>query len=323
MEWIPLVLIGVSSVLGTWLVVYGVFGGPAFDRPVCVRCRSDARPAAWRDPMRCGCGAALDRPGAVRTKGRRRRPKTAILGALVWCAAGGAAFETHRLESLGRTWLDYVPQTLLVQQAAAGRAWAIDLAAERIDPASTSPEEALDLLVGVPWGQTHLTMMSALHDRWTTSRPNLESAFDRGAGFAVTPVETGETTPVYRLSINERITQGWFGRVERVSIGGRDADWRLAPSEERWVWQHGRMAFVGAVQLVVVPPEGLDRSVAHSISIDLELLHSAYPAALATHPGMNAKERDPNPPIRVAGFRRTFVVELPPIVPDDATKERP
>ena len=83
MEWIELALIGVLAILGTWLVVYGAFGGTAFDRPVCVRCSSDARPVAWRDPMRCACGAVLDQPGAVRTKGRRRRPKTAIVGGVV------------------------------------------------------------------------------------------------------------------------------------------------------------------------------------------------------------------------------------------------
>ncbi len=81
-----LIAIGLAF-CGLVAIVAGLIGQASVRLPRCRRCRADAREHAWEPSPRCGCGADLTHPRAIRFVGRDRSPSAVIAGALMCGAA--------------------------------------------------------------------------------------------------------------------------------------------------------------------------------------------------------------------------------------------
>jgi len=102
-------------VLAAALLALGVRGRVVDDHPICRKCRFDL--VGLATPSNCPeCGAGLDRPRAIRSGARRRRPGLVITGVailLLMALASGAFLNADRL-------IPYEPSWALVLQAQYG-----------------------------------------------------------------------------------------------------------------------------------------------------------------------------------------------------------
>jgi hypothetical protein len=102
-------------VLAAALLALGVRGRVVDDHPICRKCRFDL--VGLATPSNCPeCGARLDRPRAIRSGTRRRRPGLVIAGVailLLMALASGAFLNADRL-------IPYEPSWMLVLQAQYG-----------------------------------------------------------------------------------------------------------------------------------------------------------------------------------------------------------
>lgn len=225
-------------------VGFGLFGRPDQSRPTCRACGTDARPFAWEDAPKCACGAALDRPGAVRTRGRIRRPRLVALGALVGAGAmGGWALES----SLGGTslqWIDLLPFPVARAGVEQRWRWAMRSVERRQQADALTDEEfadALDTLLSLaaPIEEDVQVMQDTLVWRWRQSPVAFGRVGPMVGGLSVfaeprAPDDgTGGAGDTIGFSISLSPLDGtgeWLVRLERVSVAGEELPFAMRRS---------------------------------------------------------------------------------------------
>ena len=295
MEHLTDFIIAGVAFLGVTLIAFGLFGRPSHAQPCCVGCGADARPQAWSEAPRCGCGAALDRPGAVRSKGRVRRPRLALLGLALWLAAVAITGETIRLRMSDRSWIAWLPSNFVVGQAIRGHSWAQSIwEGDDLTPAIAG--ETLRIAYGSEQSAIAIPA-DLLFGRWLETRDEAASTIR---------IMSESIVPVSRVEGNECICvlepglpmeERWAFRIERVEHKGQPLEWRLAAHRPPKHANAGRRAFVVCAELHITLPA----SIAPADEVEIVLTTVMAPGAigLALDPNMNGDE-PPTTPVEYA-----------------------
>lgn len=237
------VILATGALLAILLIAAGLFGRPNDARPVCVRCRRDARPLAWSDLPRCPCGADLTKAGAVRTSGRVRRPRLAITGIVLFVVVTVATVVAVDLGRKHLTWIDLAPLALIEPSAIAGNDWAVRSVQRRANSTAVAADEALRLLhlVRQPtiaatfpnsgWEGSFASAVSRCVSGWREGP--LQQGSDAIEVAGVTAIEDPGATDrgthrVVHLAASPVDAQrSWMVRIDRVRIDGHEVRWEL------------------------------------------------------------------------------------------------
>ena len=249
-------VVGLLAFLAVTVVGFGVFGRPDQSRPTCAICRVDARRFAWENAPVCTCGARLDRAGAVRTRGRIRRPRVIVAGIVFCCATALFAVWTYTIRAQSLTWIDVLPVRVRVEGIRRGAEWALNSVERRQLSRVIGSAEALALLVGMddalsalPATGTATAAVSELRDTmletWSEDPEISDRILEIVTGLQValatstTLPDRGErargTTIGFDVVLSSRMfflrgTRGYDGcfvRVERVAIGEQVVPWTM------------------------------------------------------------------------------------------------
>ncbi len=253
-----------ATFLGIVLLAFGVFGRPSHDRPHCVRCRADVRALAWTESPRCGCGAALDRSGAVRSVGRVRRPRLIWCGAVVWLLTLLVTAETVRLRWTNQSWVTWIPRGVVVSRAVAGDSWALQELGNR----KITPETAGELLVREAEGEVTLPSRSILSrpnllSIWSATQPNADRVMSAILGDLGARGVLADGTISIELGIRQNSTPfAWVVRIEGVALAAAGEprramnDWSLTPRRPPLYSSVGTRSLTGAAVLTLPAATG-------------------------------------------------------------------
>lgn len=244
-------VIGCLAFLAMTLVGLGLFGRPDQSRPTCARCGADARPFAWDAPPRCSCGAGLDRPGAVRTRGRIRRPRAIVAGVVLLVLAAPAMAWLVGLEQKRLRWFDGLPLAVRAYGLERGDAWAIESAYRRQARAVATASEAAALIEAADRG-VQLDRLAPPDPRSYLIESLLQahlddaSIADRTFPIASALAMSARAVPCYttedgtvrvaagasvEVNVTLRVLPGgldatqFIARIERITLNGRDVEW--------------------------------------------------------------------------------------------------
>ncbi len=311
MDQVPEAIVGVAAFIGIALLGFAIFGRPDQSLPRCSQCRADARRFARNSPMLCECGAALDRPGAVRTKGRVRRWGFAIAGIVVWIAAIGLTLETIRERAIGTSWVRFIPIGALIARSNAGDEWAVDALHERSLADDLSPEDAGALLREIyePSPNTPKISGHMAFKRWSLTRPDAARMIPLMSHYAAKGVHWEGDDLVCELGPTISLPEAWLLRIERVSIGGRELSWSLTVAPLYRSGSVGTRAFLGTATLRVIVPRD-DRPIG-PVELDALIVASRGAAGMACDPRVNGSTPPTTWPVKSETAPVSIAITLP------------
>lgn len=303
--------------LGVTLMAFGIFGRPTHASPRCRACGADVRALAWSDEPTCGCGRRLDRPGAVHSRGRERRPRIAIAGVLFWVVGAGLAAETIRLRTRNQSWIAWVPSSIVVARAEAGDEWAVEL----LNHDEISPALAGETLLRIYGGATFPKVSTErLLSIWRRERPNAQrvgDAFIRRLNNAALIAD--DDSAVCLLSTGSLpAPSSWLVRIEEVESEGKPVAWTLSAMRPPFGANAGERVFVGGGVVQVRLPESVPPGT--PLTIKVVLVQSEAAEALPLMPELNSDAPPSTWPIEVTRFEGSFTctpLAFGRSVPDD------
>ncbi len=287
--------------LGVVLLVAGIWGQPDQSRPVCRVCKADARPSAWTEPLTCVCGAALDRPGAVRTKGRVRRPWRSVVGAVLLVAGCLLAWDVVRLAKRRMELLDRLPLAALRVALEQEYEWAGASLERRLEAKDLDAADAASLLrpmlVPLPGGGAKLQLNQAalaaaewidpIFDRWSEGSsmgdPLLDLLCTCQATEAAAAHAAGEALVDLRIAPADQCTDQWGLRIEAIRVDGTPVDrfqYEGSKVESAWGWRRtsrpesSRLVSALDRGAIRIPLPDDDRATGHVVEIDGLLIRS-------------------------------------------------
>jgi len=290
-------LLAVLTFISITLVVWGLFGRPNHARPVCVRCKADARPHAWSEPLRCACGHDLARPGAVRTRGRVRRPRVAWLGAAMLVMTGGVLWMALDWPARGFAIVDRAPNWLLKWGLNRDHQWTIDSISRRALASDLSAAQSGDLLTlytQKTTGRGGRRLNEPAHQRlwakWVSAYGAEQDALLRASCPTSVAMEIDAANPTgpmgfITITLAPLINAGaWIVRVDRVRCGERDLAFTLNWDKSSAIVElTSKRIILEAATLVLRLPD--DQAIdAHPIIVEGLLAHTpAGPGAPGDH----------------------------------------
>jgi len=325
-------VVGILAFLALTLVGFGIFRGPDQSRPACAACRTDARRFAWNSPPVCPCGKRLDRPGAVRTHGRIRRPRLVVSGLIIASATALLATWTFTLRAQKLMWIDILPLRLRVEGLRRGADWAISSTERRQAARAIDAAEAVTLIAAIDEGRLALVktpsaelgkVRSALLASWAeepaiaaevqSSAAEFSLALDFSANANASEPEVvprgkafGLVIQVNSGGVGRGTELGYFARIERVAINGREVPWKmecLGVSPTRVALGRGECTFE--------VPEDLAVGVAE-LTVDVLLVRTraAWAALADERIDSGAPPETWGVPARVAHIHRTLPLNI-------------
>jgi hypothetical protein len=188
---VSLLIVGAIG-LGALLLALGLIGRR------CRRCGADVRAAVWSEPLRCACGASLERFGSVRTGRWGRSWRTVIVG-IALLGLGVGAMRAAMRNELDSEWVPgWAPWWLVDWRLGAGDSWAVAETARRLEADALSTVQATSLALAID--------------------------FRRRAGLSATT--PSETDPIERLALrradatDERLHDAAANAIAAAVTGG-------------------------------------------------------------------------------------------------------
>ena len=296
-------VIGSIAFLGVILLVAGLWGQPDQARPVCSTCKADARPSAWNEPLTCVCGSALAKPGAVRTKGRVRRPWRSVVGALLLLAACLLVWDSIRLARRKMILVDRLPLAALLFAVEEEYGWAGKSLERRLEAHDLDAADAASILrpmltplpgqgsgAKLQLNQAALAATEWLEpilERWGQGSSEGDPLLDLLCTYQIKESfaahAAGEALVEVRLYPTDQCTDQWGLRIEAIRVDGKPVEsFRLEAAPYRSVWAARARAMSERTRLLTaldqgsirVPMPDEDRATGHVIEIDGLLVRS-------------------------------------------------
>jgi hypothetical protein len=266
------------------LIGIGLFGRPDQGKPLCRSCKRDARELAWDDVPTCPCGARLDAPGAVRTRGRVRRPRLVVVGLVIALADVALLLWTIPLARRHLNWVDGLPSFIVRYGLEHDAEWAIESIGRRARAETLRPVDLGWLLPALAANRS-LTLRSLgpsgdrLMGQWIEHPVNVDAVLPIIAAvdaFDSTQLLGGNDPSTLFIGITQSPTvdEGrWLVRVEGVELDGAAVPFVVQPFDlpqgEWWPAPGDRVIVGRGACSIAVPQSGQGKSA--TVVLDLTI----------------------------------------------------